>query len=272
MNRSFVILAVGMLATGCVTAINTSGTSGSATESSLMQADRDFAVATHARGIDGWMSFYTPDAIRIRYRGNMVKGFNEIRKFDLAYISDTTNVLNWEPTDAHVFRGGEIGSTTGRYWAVSRAGANAGKETGRGRYVTMWRREGGRWLVIMDTGYPEPAASAQSTGDCRGQNSWSDNTVSYFTRIVTDGSAGNIKLRQAFNLPEVASAPAVSLVTDGTECGRAVTALNGIYTDGISHGPAYVFRIGTTRFAVADGSLTIHIFDSSYKYLLSLGP
>ena len=160
MNRSIVILAAGVLVTSCAVAVNTSGSQGNATESSLMQADRDFAVATHARGIDGWMSFYTPDAIRIRYRGNMVKGFNEIRKFDLAYISDTTNVLNWEPTDAHVFRGGEIGSTTGRYWAVSRAGANAGKETGRGRYVTMWRREAGRWLVIMDTGYPEPAPPA----------------------------------------------------------------------------------------------------------------
>lgn len=160
MNRSIVILAAGVLATGCAVAVNTSGSRGNATESSLMQADRDFAVATHARGIDGWMSFYTPDAIRIRYRGDMVKGFDEIRKFDLAYISDTTNVLDWEPTDAHVFRGGEIGSTTGRYWAVSRAGANSGKETGRGRYVTMWRREGGRWLVIMDTGYPDPSPPA----------------------------------------------------------------------------------------------------------------
>lgn len=155
MNRSFVILALATLATGCAAA-NTGGSPSAATESSLMQADRDFADATHARGIDGWMSFYTRDAIRIQYRGNMVKGFDAIRKFDTAYISDTTNVLNWDPTDAHVFRGGDIGSTTGRYWAVSRAGANAGKEMGRGRYVTMWRRDGGRWLVIMDTGYPEP--------------------------------------------------------------------------------------------------------------------
>jgi ketosteroid isomerase-like protein len=155
MNRSFLILALAALATGCA-AVSTGGSPGAATESSLMQADRDFADATHARGIDGWMSFYARDAIRIQYRGNMIKGFDAIRKFDTAYISDTTNVLNWEPTDAHVFRGGDIGSTTGRYSALSRAGANAGKETGRGRYVTMWRREGGRWLVIMDTGYPEP--------------------------------------------------------------------------------------------------------------------
>jgi ketosteroid isomerase-like protein len=122
-----------------------------------MQADRDFAVATHARGIDGWMSFYAPDAIRIRYRGNMVKGFDEVRKFDLPNISDTTTILNWEPTDAYVFRDGTIGSTTGRYSVVSRRATDAGKELGHGRYVTMWRRDAGRWLVIMDTGYPDPS-------------------------------------------------------------------------------------------------------------------
>jgi hypothetical protein len=104
MNRLFVILALGSLAAACSIAVNTNGPSSGATEGSLLQADRDF-VATHARGIDGWMSFYQPDAIRIRYRGNMVKGFDEIRKFDLPGISDTTAILNWEPTDAYVFRG-----------------------------------------------------------------------------------------------------------------------------------------------------------------------
>jgi ketosteroid isomerase-like protein len=162
MKRTLIVCALAAMTIGCTATVsNRAGSSRDATESSLMQADRDFAVATHARGIDGWMSFYTPDAIRIRYRGNMVKGLDEIRKFDSPYISDTTSVLNWEPTDAHVFRGRDIGSTTGRYWAVSHAGPNAGKEISHGRYVTMWRREGGRWLVIMDTGYPEPAASAR---------------------------------------------------------------------------------------------------------------
>ncbi len=122
-----------------------------------MQADRDFADATHRNGIDGWMSFYARDAIRIRYRANMVKGYDAVRAFDLPNISDTTYTLNWEPTDAYVFSGGTIGSTTGRYWAVSRKVETSGKELSRGRYVTMWRREGNRWLVIMDTGYPEPA-------------------------------------------------------------------------------------------------------------------
>ena len=156
MKRSFVILALGSLATACTVSVNTGDSPSGATEGSLMQADRDFAVATHARGIDGWMSFYAPDAIRIRYRGNMIKGFDEIRKFDLPGISDTTTILSWEPTDAYVFHGGDIGSTTGKYWVVNRTSVDAGKESGHGRYVTMWRRDGGRWLAIMDTGYPDP--------------------------------------------------------------------------------------------------------------------
>src|SRR5207248_7077614 len=90
-----------------------------ATKNALKQADRDFAVATHSRGNDSWMSFYASDAIRIRYRDNMVKGYDEVRKFDLPNISDTTAILNWEPTDAYVFRGGTVGSTTGRYWIGS---------------------------------------------------------------------------------------------------------------------------------------------------------
>src|SRR3954465_9308614 len=128
MNRR-VFFSCALIALTSACASMTRGASG-ATEASLMQADRDFPAATHARGIDGWMSFYAPDAIRIRYRGNMVKGSSAIRQFDLPGISDTTTILNWEPTDAHVFRNGEIGSTTGRYSVVSRKTGETGKETG----------------------------------------------------------------------------------------------------------------------------------------------
>jgi len=162
MKLSPLIFILCALSPGCKISVNTADTpAGDLTPASLMQADRDFAVATHSRGIDGWMSFYASDAIRIRYRDNMVKGYEEVRKFDTPNISDTTVTLNWEPTDAYVFRDGTIGSTTGRYWIVSRRTADSGKELGHGRYVTMWRSENGRWLVIMDTGYPDPPPQAR---------------------------------------------------------------------------------------------------------------
>jgi len=156
MRLSVAVFVLCAASVGC-TAGYTRGSGSAATESSLKQADRDFAVATHTRGIDGWMSFYANDAIRIRYRDNMIKGYDAVRKFDLPNISDTTITLSWDPTDSYVFRDGSIGSTTGSYSIVSRRTADVGKVLQRGRYVTMWRREQGRWLVIMDTGYPDPA-------------------------------------------------------------------------------------------------------------------
>ena len=150
-----------LLVAGCTSGVYTARVPAGLTEASLIQADRDFADSTHRHGIEGWMSFFARDAIRIRYRANMVKGYEAVREFDLPNISDTTYTLNWEPTDAYVFSGGAVGSTTGRYSVVSRKSESAGQELSRGRYVTMWRREGNRWLVIMDTGYPEPATSTK---------------------------------------------------------------------------------------------------------------
>ncbi|HJQ10925.1 MAG TPA: DUF4440 domain-containing protein [Gemmatimonadaceae bacterium] len=160
--KSLKVVAILVTVVGCHVAVNVGDSSSGATEASLMQADRDFADSTHRYGINGWMSFFAPDAMRIRYLGNMVKGYDAIRAFDQSNIfADTTYTLYWEPTDAHVFNGGTIGSTTGKSWAVSRKPETLGKEIYRGRYVTMWRREGNRWLVIMDTGYPDPTPAGK---------------------------------------------------------------------------------------------------------------
>ena len=158
MKKGITLSLVVFSALGCSVMLNSNLQNNAiATPAALMQADRDFATATHARGIDGWMSFFAPDAIRIPYgRGEIIKGYDAVRRFDEPGIADTTVTLNWEPTDAYVFQGGTIGSTTGRFSAVSRKTADAAKELSRGRYTTIWRLVNGRWLVIMDTGYPEP--------------------------------------------------------------------------------------------------------------------
>lgn len=109
-----------------------------------------------------------------------------------------------------------------------------------------------------------------TTNSCRAANSWSSNTLDYLQRIVTGGDAGSAKLRQSFDLPYVTTAPAVELVSDEAQCGIAVTALNSLYADGLSHSPVFLIRIGNTRFAISDGSLATHIFDSSFQYKLSL--
>ena len=95
MTRALIVSLIVVTSTfGCSIMLNSNlPNSTVATPAALMQADRDFATATHARGIDGWMSFFARDAIRIPYgRGSMVKGYNAVRRFDEPGIAERLGI------------------------------------------------------------------------------------------------------------------------------------------------------------------------------------
>ena len=116
----------------------------------LMDADRAFAAETAARGLEGWMSYYTDDAVRVALGDRGIAGLDGIRDYDAALFADSTTRLVWEPTDGGVFEDGTYGFTTGRS-AMVRPGTP--DTLWKGRYVTLWRRgPDGRWRVILDTG------------------------------------------------------------------------------------------------------------------------
>jgi ketosteroid isomerase-like protein len=137
------------------------------TEASLLEADRAFARATAERGIDGWMSFFTADAVRLDLRGKLVRGLAEIREHDLPVHEDPNLELQWEPTGAGLFEGGDHGFTRGRYELVQREGG-ARSLLSRGTYLTIWRREEGGWKVILDTGIPDPPSAERESRDPAG--------------------------------------------------------------------------------------------------------
>jgi uncharacterized protein (TIGR02246 family) len=135
----------------------------------LLAADRAFAAAAAARGLDGWMSVMAPDAVRLPRLGQpAVTGADAIRRADAALFADPTRRLVWEPTEAGPFADGRHGFTTGRYKVLRRPGtrdAGAGEDqvVASGSYLTWWRKEAdGRWLVILDTGTPDPPAAKKS--------------------------------------------------------------------------------------------------------------
>lgn len=112
--------------------------------------------------------------------------------------------------------------------------------------------------------------------NCRVGNSWSQKTVGQLQWTVTGTDSSSSRLRTALQLPSVATSPAVEHVVDEAECARAAAALENRYADGLSRRPLWVFRIGSTRFGVSDGTtggrgnILVHIFDTSYTYLASL--
>ena len=127
-------------------------------EEALMRADREFASAVAARGLDAWMEWFTDDAVRIQWRDPSVRGLDAIRKFDAQLFSDPATTLHWEPVEAGLYRGGQLGWTRGRSEMRQRAGG-ATSVVYRGSYLTIWRLEpSGQWRVILDTGTGDPPA------------------------------------------------------------------------------------------------------------------
>ena len=127
-------------------------------EEALMRADREFARAVAARGLEGWMEYFTPDAVRIRWRDPSVRGTEEIRKFDAQLFADPAVTLHWEPVEAGLYQGGQLGWTRGRSEVRERKG-DAVNVVQRGSYLTIWRLEpSGQWRVILDTGTSDPPA------------------------------------------------------------------------------------------------------------------
>ena len=120
----------------------------------VMQADRDYAAASAARRLDGWMSFLAADMVKAPWSGNFVKGLEEIRKQDAGIFADTSTTLEWAPTDGGVWSDGRYGYTKGRYEMVKRSGASR-SVIGRGAYLTVWRHDPEGWRVILDTGVPD---------------------------------------------------------------------------------------------------------------------
>ena len=123
-------------------------------ERELMEADRAFDRAAAERGIDGWVSYFTPDAARVVTKGPIVRGHEAIRKLDGPTFSDPKRMLTWEPIDAGLFDTGDHGFTRGRY-RVMRVEDGKKEEISAGWYLSIWRREAEGWKVILDTGGPD---------------------------------------------------------------------------------------------------------------------
>ncbi len=122
----------------------------------LMEADRAFAAATATRGAAGWASIFAEDGMMI-VPGARIVGRDSIRRYMEPALSDTSFSLDWEPTDADISDGGDLGYTIGRYTRRS------GERTAGGTYLTVWRRDGaGAWRVAVDLGVPDPPGSAAS--------------------------------------------------------------------------------------------------------------
>jgi ketosteroid isomerase-like protein len=108
----------------------------------LMQRDREWAQTT--KEVDKFLSYFTSDATVYAPGAPALKGTDAIRKMMTEMHAVPGFSLTWTVDKAEVAASGDIGYTTGSY-----TGAMGGPPE-KGKYVTVWKKQGTDWKVTED--------------------------------------------------------------------------------------------------------------------------
>ena len=122
-------------------------------KAAVQAAAKDFSAATVAKDSPRLGMMYAKDAIAFPPNSEMVTGREAIQAFWKGFMDGgmTASIEAVEMENA-----GNLGFDTGTYKIL---GAD-GKEVDHGKYVVVWKKEGGSWKLYRDiwnTSVPAPA-------------------------------------------------------------------------------------------------------------------
>lgn len=135
----------------------------------LEAADRGWSETT--KDADKFVSYFASDATIYAPGMPAVTGTDAIRKAWGEMSGAPGFSLSWTPTEAVVAASGDVGYTTGTYQGTTAGG------TEKGKYVTIWKKEGDAWKVAEDIFNADsaPAApAAQHVMIAPAEVTWSD--------------------------------------------------------------------------------------------------
>lgn len=122
-------------------------------EQQLLELERQLSATAQTEGLGGALApVMHPEGMVIR-PGLMLTGTEEITR-GLAPPANAGPIY-WQPDRVEVSGSGDMGMTSGRYVQVI-----TGAEAQQGRYVVVWRRDGGDWKVLTETRIPDPPRAA----------------------------------------------------------------------------------------------------------------
>jgi ketosteroid isomerase-like protein len=108
----------------------------------LLQRDRDWAQT--AKDVDRFVSFLATDASVYAPGAPVAVGADAVRAMFAQMSAAPGFSLTWAPLKAEVAASGDVGYTAGTYTA------SAGGAPEKGKYVTVWKKQGDVWMVSED--------------------------------------------------------------------------------------------------------------------------
>jgi ketosteroid isomerase-like protein len=146
------LLSIAVFVSGLVLVVPPSIPGSDDPREALMEADRQFARDTAARGADGWAETFLENGVMFPQAGR-VEGREAIRKRMAGAFAPENPRLLWEPTDATVAASGELGYTLGHWRSVTAGAAGEDSILAAGNYVSIWKKDAdGAWKVAVDIG------------------------------------------------------------------------------------------------------------------------
>ena len=137
MSRHVVVVGLTILMGACAASVNPQQEG-----NALLARDREWSQST--RDVNRFKSFLATNASMYATGMPVVTGADAIGKMFTEMSSAPGFSLSWAPSKADVSGTGDMGYTAGAYTAVT-AGA-----TEKGKYVTVWRKQAGVWMVAED--------------------------------------------------------------------------------------------------------------------------
>jgi len=138
MNRWKLWLVTAVLLTGCSSTVNVQQE-----RDALMNKDKEWSMTT--KDLDKFVSYYAPDASVYAPGFPIATGPQAIKTTFTSIASANPGfALNFTVNKADVSASGEIGYTAGTYEMSMTGGSDKGK------YVTIWKKKDGNWIVSED--------------------------------------------------------------------------------------------------------------------------
>jgi len=113
----------------------------------LWEADSLFSVYSATHGMKAaFLKYAHEDAVMLRDNSYPIVGIEELTKYFENHDPGEVQ-LTWKPIHARISEETDMGYTYGLYTLTTQ------KDTSRGSYVTIWKRElDGEWKFLLDAG------------------------------------------------------------------------------------------------------------------------
>lgn len=118
-------------------------------EGAIRKADQDWLRVFAAKDLKKSVDFVIAGGSVLAPNAPIATGHEAISKSFAGFFALPDLKIEWRPNKVEVARSGEMGYSTGAYHMTFKDPSGKTIED-RGKYVTVWKKQRGRWMVAYD--------------------------------------------------------------------------------------------------------------------------